>query len=254
MSKTALITGATSGIGEAAARAFAAAGWRVIATGRRAERLEGLVAAIGADKIHPAAFDVADEAARDAALATLPNGFRGIDLLINNAGLALGRNPAQAADLAQWKTMIDTNVTALASLTHKLLPGLIARRGAIINLSSVAANYPYSGGNVYSGTKAFVKEFSLGLRSDLHGTGVRVTSIEPGMVETEFTLVRSGGDQAASEALYRGAKPMTGEDIAATMLWIAELPPHLNINRLELMPVSQSFAGFQIARATEAHL
>jgi serine 3-dehydrogenase len=131
-----------------------------------------------------------------------------------------------------------------------LLPGLIARRGAIINLSSVAANYPYAGGNVYSGTKAFVKEFSLGLRSDLHGTGVRVTSIEPGMVETEFTLVRTGGDQAASESLYHGAKPMTGEDIAATMLWVAELPPHLNINRLELMPVSQSFAGFQIARAT----
>jgi serine 3-dehydrogenase (NADP+) len=250
MSKTALITGATSGIGDAAARAFAAAGWRVVATGRRAERLEALVAAIGADKVHPAAFDVTDEAARDAALAALPTGFRGIDLLINNAGLALGRNPAQAADLSQWKSMIDTNVTALASLTHKLLPGLIARRGAIINLSSVAASYPYAGGNVYSGTKAFVKEFSLGLRSDLHGTGVRVTSIEPGMVETEFTLVRTGGDQAASEALYRGAKPMTGDDIAATMLWVAGLPPHLNINRVELMPVSQSFAGFQVARAT----
>ena len=249
MSKTALITGATSGIGEAAARAFAAAGWRVIATGRRAERLKALVAAVGADKVHPAAFDVCDETARDAALAQLPNGFRGIDLLINNAGLALGRNPAQTADLAQWKTMIDTNVTALASLTHKLLPGLIARRGAIINVSSVAASYPYAGGNVYGGSKAFVKEFSLGLRSDLHGTGVRVTSIEPGMVETEFTLVRSGGDQAASDALYRGVKPMTGEDIAATMLWVAELPPHLNINRLELMPVSQSFAGFQVARA-----
>jgi len=145
--------------------------------------------------------------------------------------------------------MIDTNVTALASLTHKLLPGLIARRGAIINLSSVAATYPYPGGNAYGGTKAFVKQFSLGLRSDLHGTGVRVTSIEPGMVDTEFTLVRTGGDKAASEALYRGVNPMTGDDIAATMLWVAELPPHLNINRLELMPVSQSFAGFQVARA-----
>ena len=197
MSKTALITGATSGIGEAAARAFTAAGWRVIATGRRAERLEALVAAIGADKVHPAAFDIRDEAARDAALAALPDGFRGIDLLINNAGLALGRNPAQAADLAQWKTMIDTNVTALASLTHKLLPALIARRGAIINLSSVAATYPYSGGNVYGGAKAFVQQFSLGLRSDLHGTGVRVTSMEPGMVETEFTLVRMGDTEEA---------------------------------------------------------
>jgi serine 3-dehydrogenase (NADP+) len=146
--------------------------------------------------------------------------------------------------------MIDTNVTALASLTHKLLPGLIARRGAIINVSSVAATYPYAGGNVYGATKAFVKQFSLGLRSDLHGTGVRVTSIEPGMAETEFMLVRTGGDNAASDALYRGVNPMTGDDIAATMLWVAELPPHLNINRIELTPVSQSFAGFQVARTS----
>jgi serine 3-dehydrogenase len=249
MSKTALITGATSGIGEAAARALAGAGWRVIATGRRADRLAALASAIGGDKVHGAAFDVRDEAGRDKALGALPDGFRGIDLLVNNAGLALGRNPAQTADLAQWKTMIDTNVTALASLTHKLLPGLIARRGAIINVSSVAAIYPYPGGNAYGGTKAFVTQFSLGLRSDLHGTGVRVTSIEPGMVETEFTLVRNGGDKAASDAVYRGAKPMTGEDIAAAILWVAELPPHVNINRLELMPVSQSFAATQVARA-----
>jgi serine 3-dehydrogenase (NADP+) len=248
MTKTALITGATSGIGEAAARAFAAAGWRVIATGRRAERLNALVSSLGPERLYSAAFDVRDEAARDAALAALPDGFRDIDLLINNAGLALGRNPAQDADLAQWKAMIDTNVTALASLTYKLLPGLIARRGAIINVSSVAATYPYAGGNVYGGTKAFVKQFSLGLRSDLHGLGVRVTSIEPGMAETEFMLVRTGGDKAASDALYRGVKPMTGDDIAAMMLWVAELPPHLNINRLEVMPVSQSFAGSQVAR------
>jgi serine 3-dehydrogenase len=248
MSKTVLITGATSGFGEAAARAFANAGWRVIATGRRAERLEALVASLGADRVHPAVFDVRDEAVRDAALAALPESFRGIDLLINNAGLALGTKPAQQADLAQWKQMIETNVTALASLTHKLLPGLIERRGAIINVSSVAATYPYTGGNAYGGTKAFVKQFSLGLRSDLHGTGVRVTSIEPGMAETEFTLVRTSGNASASDALYRGATPMTGDDIAAAMLWIAELPPHLNINRIELMPVSQSFAGFQVAR------
>jgi serine 3-dehydrogenase (NADP+) len=250
VSKTALITGATSGIGEAAARAFAAAGWRVIATGRRAERLEGLAASLGADRLRPAVFDVRDETARDKALAALPPEFRDIDLLINNAGLALGRKPAQEADLGQWKTMIETNVTALASLTHKLLPGLIARRGAIINLSSVAATYPYPGGNAYGGTKAFVKQFSLALRSDLNGTGVRVTSIEPGMVETEFTLVRTGGDKEASDALYRGVTPMTGDDIARAMLWVAELPPHLNVNRIEMMPVNQSFAAFQLARTS----
>src|SRR5690348_17739519 len=248
MTKTALITGATSGIGEAAVRAFVKAGWRIVATGRRADRLKALAQAIGADKVHGAAFDVRDEAARDHALAALPDGFRGIDLLVNNAGLALGRNPAQTADLSQWKTMIDTNVTALASLTHKLLPGLIARRGAIINVSSVAATYPYPGGNVYGGTKAFVSQFSLGLRADLHGTGVRVTSVEPGMAETEFTLVRTGGDQAASDKLYAGAQPITAGDIADTLWWIANLPAHLNVNRIELMPTSQSFGGFQVHR------
>ena len=246
--RTALITGATAGIGEAAARAFVAGGWRVIGTGRRADRLAALADELG-DAFHGATFDVCDEAARDATLDTLPEGFREIDLLINNAGLALGTAPAQDADLDQWKTMIDTNVVALVSLTRKLLPGLIARKGAIINLSSVAATYPYTGGNVYGGTKAFVKQFSLGLRADLHGTGVRVTSIEPGMVETEFTVVRTGGDKQASDKLYAGADPMTGEDIANTLLWVADLPTHLNINRLELMPVSQSFAGFQVARA-----
>jgi serine 3-dehydrogenase len=245
--RTALITGATSGIGEASARAFVTAGWRVIGTGRRVERLDSLADALG-DAFHGAAFDVRDEAARDAALDSLPEAFRGIDLLVNNAGLALGTVPAQDADLDQWKTMIDTNVTALVSLTRKLLPQLIERKGAIVNLSSVAGTYPYSGGNVYGGTKAFVRQFSLGLRSDLAGTGVRVTSIEPGMVETEFTVIRTGGDQQASDKLYAGADPMTGEDIAATILWVAQLPPHLNINTLELMPVSQSFAGFQVAR------
>ncbi len=251
MTRTALVTGATAGIGAATVRALMGAGWRVIATGRRAERLEALRDELDEDRralVHFAAFDVRDDAARDAALDALPEGFRDIDLLVNNAGLALGTAPAQKADLDQWRTMVDTNIVALIALTHRLLPGLVARRGAVINLSSVAATYPYTGGNVYGGTKAFVKQFSLGLRSDLAGTGVRVTSIEPGMVETEFTLVRTGGDQAASDTLYGGANPMTAEDIAATLLWVAQLPPHLNINRLELMPVSQSFAGFQVAR------
>jgi len=248
MSRTALITGATAGIGEATVRALVAGGWRCIATGRRTERLQALVDELGADKVNPAAFDVTDEAARDAALDALPSEFADIDLLVNNAGLALGTSPAQKSDLADWKTMIATNVTALVSLTHKVLPGLIERKGAVINLSSVAANYPYPGGNVYGGTKAFVSQFTLGLRSDLHGTGVRVTAIEPGMVETEFTLVRTGGNQDAHEKLYGGAQPMTAADIAKTVRWVAELPPHLNINTLELMPVSQSYAGFRIAR------
>lgn len=246
--KTALITGATSGIGEACARAFVGAGWRVVGTGRRAERLAALADELGADRFHPCAYDVRDEAARDAALAALPQDFAGIDCLVNNAGLALGAVPAQQANLADWKTMIDTNVIALASLTHKLLPGLIERKGGIVMLSSVAATYPYTGGNVYGGTKAFVRQFALGLRSDLSGTGVRVTSIEPGMVETEFTVVRNGGDQAASDTFYAGVNPMTGGDIAETVLWVASLPPHVNINTLELMPVNQSFAGFQVAR------
>ena len=245
--KTALVTGATSGIGEATVRALAGAGWRVIATGRRAERLEALAASAGGP-VHVAAFDVRDEAATAAALDALPEEFRGIDLLVNNAGLALGTAPAHKADLDQWRTMIDTNITALVSITHRLMPGLVERKGAIVNLASVAGTYPYTGGNVYGGTKAFVQQFTLGLRSDLHGTGVRVSAIDPGMVETEFTLVRTGGDAAASDTLYAGADPMTAEDIAATILWIASLPPHLNINRLELMPVSQSFAGFQVAR------
>jgi len=248
MSGTILITGATAGIGQAAARRFVGAGWKVIATGRRQERLDDLVAELGADKVHAAAFDMRDEAAIDAALAALPEGFGDIDVLLNNAGLALGTAAAQDADLDQWRQMIDTNITGLVTITRKLLPRLIERKGAILNISSVAATYPYKGGNAYGGTKAFVRQFSLGLRADLHGTGVRVTSIEPGMTETEFTLVRTGGDQGASDALYGGAAPMTGEDIAETLFWVATLPAHLNINSLELMPVSQSFAGFQVAR------
>lgn len=246
--RTALITGATSGFGAAASRAFVAAGWRVIGTGRRADRLDALGAELGDDKFHAAVFDIRDEAARDAALDTLPEAFRGIDLLVNNAGLALGTEPAQQASLDNWRVMIDTNVTALVAITHKLLPHLIERRGAIINLSSIAATYPYLGANVYGGTKAFVHQFSLSLRSDLAGTGVRVTSIEPGMAETEFTLVRTGS-QEASDKLYGGADPMTAEDIADMILWVAQLPPHLNINVMEMMPVNQSFAGFAVHRA-----
>ena len=245
--KTAFVTGATAGIGEATVRALVAGGWRCIATGRRKERLDALVAELGADKVHPAVFDVRDTDALDAALAALPRDFRAIDLLVNNAGLAQGLKPAQEADLTDWQTMIDTNVTAMVVMTRKLLPGLIERKGAIIAIGSVAGSYIYPNGNVYAGSKAFANHFTLALRADLHGTGVRVTSIEPGMVETEFTLVRTGS-QEASDALYAGSNPMTGEDIANTIRWIAELPPHLNVNRLEIMPVNQDFAGFRVAR------
>jgi len=248
MTRTALITGATSGFGAAAVHRFAQTGWRVIATGRRAERLQPLVDAYGPERVHAAVFDVRDSAAMEAALAALPADFAAIDLLVNNAGLAQGTAPAQSASLDDWRTMIDTNVTALVTLTHRLLPQLVERKGAIINISSVAGVYPYPGGNAYGGTKAFVSQFSLGLRADLHGTGVRVTTIEPGMAETEFTLVRTHGNQAASDTLYTGANPMTADDIAEQIFWVANLPAHLNINRLELMPVSQSFAGFQVAR------
>ena len=248
MTRTALITGATSGFGAAAVRRFVAAGWRVIATGRRADRLQALVNELGADKVHAAAFDIRDETALDDALDALPAAFRDIDLLVNNAGLALGTAPAQQASLDDWRTMIETNVLALVTVTRRLLPLLVERKGAIINIGSIAGSYPYPGGNTYGGTKAFVRQFSLGLRSDLHGTGVRVTDIEPGMAETEFTLVRTHGDQAASDKLYAGAQPMTADDIAEQIFYVATLPPHLNINRLEIMPVSQSFAGFQVHR------
>ena len=246
--KTAFITGATAGIGEATVRTLVANGWRCVATGRREERLDALVGELGKDRVHAACFDVRDREGMDAAIAGLPDEFAGVDLLVNNAGLAQGLSPAQDANLDDWQTMIDTNVTAMVVLTRKLLPTLIERRGAIIAIGSVAGNYVYPGGNVYAGSKAFANHFTLALRADLHGTGVRVTSIEPGMVETEFTVVRTGS-QEASDDLYRGADPMTGQDIADPIHWIAELPPHLNINRIELMPVSQDFAGFRVARS-----
>ena len=241
--KTVLITGATAGIGEAASRKFVADGWRVIGTGRRADRLDRLASELG-DAFRPLELDMRDTASFD----RLATDLGPIDLLLNNAGLAPPMSNLQDADQAPLDTVIDTNVTGLVALTRVLLPGLIATKGAIINLSSVAASYPYRGGAVYAGSKAFVRQFTLGLRCDLAGTGVRVTSIEPGMVETEFTLVRTGGDQAASDALYADMGVMTADDIAATIHWVATQPPHLNVNALELMPVSQSWGGFAVTR------
>ena len=251
MTKTVLITGATAGFGAAAARRFAAEGWKVVGTGRRQERLEQLCSELGGDVFHSLPLDMRAIKQIPAAVEGLPQAFGDIDLLINNAGLAPPMAPLQEADLEASFGVIDTNITGLLAITRALLPGLIERKGAIINLSSVAATYPYRGGAVYGGTKAFVSQFSLDLRCDLHGTGVRVTSIEPGMAETEFTIVRTGGDRAASDALYAGINPMTAEDLAQTLWWVATLPPHININTLELMPVSQSFAGFVVARGGE---
>jgi serine 3-dehydrogenase len=244
--KTVLITGATAGIGAAAARAFAAAGWRVVGTGRRIERLQALQEELGAVFL-PLAVDMRDIGALEQ-LAALEGEWSRLDCLVNNAGLAPPMTDLQNSEWEPLQTVLDTNVTGLVALTRACLPRLIEAKGLIVNLSSVAATYPYRGGAVYGATKAFVRQFSLMLRNDLAGTGVRVTSIEPGMAETEFTLVRNGGDQAASDALYAGLEPMTAEDLAETILWVASRPPHLNINALELMPTRQNWAGFAMNR------
>ena len=244
--KTILITGATAGFGEAAARKFVAGGWNAIGTGRRGDRLKRLQDELG-DSFLPLEIDMQDRSAVES-LSNLEEPWGGIDLLLNNAGLAPPTDPLAETDWERIETVIETNITGLVALTRALLPKLIERRGQIINLSSVAATYPYKGGAVYAGTKAFVRQFSLDLRCDLAGTGVRVTSVEPGMAQTEFTLVRTGGDKEASDKLYSGMNPMTPQDHADLFWWLANLPPHLNINTIELMPVTQSWAGFSIAR------
>jgi serine 3-dehydrogenase len=244
--KTILITGATSGFGEAAARKFVANGWRAIGTGRRGERLKALQEELG-DAFLPLQIDMRDRAAVES-MAQLRAPWDGIDLLLNNAGFATPTTPLPETDWQWIDDVIQTNVTGLVALTRSLLPRLIERKGQIINLSSVAATYPYRGGSVYAGTKAFVHQFSLDLRCDLEGTGVRVTSVEPGMAETEFTIVRTGGDKEASDKLYAGVNPMTSDDLADLFWWLANLPPHLNINTIELMPVNQSWAGFAVHR------
>jgi serine 3-dehydrogenase len=246
MTKTILITGATSGFGQASARRFAAGGWRVIGTGRRGDRLRALAEELG-EALLPLEVDMRDREAVDG-LARLSPPWGEVDLLLNNAGLAPPTTPLPDTDWDRIQEVIDTNVSGLVALTRALLPKLVERRGQIINLSSVAGTYPYKGGAVYAGTKAFVRQFSLDLRCDLAGTGVRVTSVEPGMAETEFTVVRTGGDQAASDALYANMDPMTAEDHAELFWWLANLPPHLNINAIELMPVSQSWGGFAVTR------
>jgi len=254
MTSTVFITGATSGFGEATARLFADAGWKLVLTGRRKERLDALCAELSAKtEVHGLVLDVRDRKAMEQAIANLPAGFDKLRGLVNNAGLALGVDAAQNCSLDDWETMVDTNIKGLMYTTRLLLPRLIAHgRGAsILNVGSVAGNYPYPGSNVYGGTKAFVGQFSLSLRCDLRGTGVRVSNIEPGLCESEFSLVRFGGDQAKYDATYAGAEPIQPQDIAETIFWIMNQPAHININSLELMPVSQDWAGFSIDRSAK---
>jgi NADP-dependent 3-hydroxy acid dehydrogenase YdfG len=254
MTSTVFITGATSGFGEATARRFADAGWKLILTGRRKDRLDALCAELSAKtEVHGLVLDVRDRKAMEHAIANLPAGFDKLRGLVNNAGLALGVDAAQNCSLDDWETMVDTNIKGLMYTTRLLLPRLIAHgRGAsILNVGSVAGNYPYPGSNVYGGTKAFVGQFSLSLRCDLRGTGVRVSNLEPGLCESEFSLVRFGGDQAKYDATYAGAEPIQPQDIAETIFWILNQPAHININSLEVMPVSQDWAGLSIDRSVK---
>jgi 3-hydroxy acid dehydrogenase/malonic semialdehyde reductase len=249
MAKTILITGATAGFGQAMARRFAAEGWNLVITGRRTQRLKDLKAALAPAEVHTLTFDVRDRGACEQAIKTLPGAFAAIDVLVNNAGLALGLEPAQACDLDDWETMIDTNIKGLTYMTRAILPGMVERNaGHVVNLGSVAGNYPYPGGNCYGGTKAFVNHFSKNLRADLLGTKVRVTNIEPGLCETEFSVVRFKGDKEAADKVYEGTQPITPDDIAECVFWTTNLPAHVNINSLEVMPVQQAFAPFAISR------
>jgi 3-hydroxy acid dehydrogenase/malonic semialdehyde reductase len=245
-----LITGATAGFGAAIARRFAADGHRIIATGRRAARLDALRDELGADRVLPLTMDVQDRAGVTAAIDGLPAAWSEIDLLVNNAGIALGLEPAQRASLDDWDTVVDTNVKGVMYVTRAVLPGMVARdRGHIINLGSTAATHPYAGGNIYGASKAFVRQFSFNLRADLTGTRVRVTEIEPGLVGgSEFSAVRFGGDAARAAKVYEGTDPLTPEDIADAVHWIATRPAHVNINVIEMMPVCQSFSALSVTR------
>jgi len=250
-SKVVFITGATSGFGRATARRFAEAGWALVLTGRRSERLEALKEELASKvPVHVATLDVRKSEAVKDVVAKLPEAFRAVTCLVNNAGLALAPEPSQKTDLNDWHTMIDTNITGLVNVTHALLPTLIetGKGASIVNIGSVAGQWPYPGSHVYGASKAFVQQFSYNLRCDLIATGVRVTDIAPGMAETEFTLVRTKGNQAASDALYSTTTPLSAEDIAEQIFYVATLPAHININRLEMMPSRQAWAGFAIDR------
>jgi len=246
--RTVFVTGATSGFGAATARRFAAAGANLVLLARRKERLEESAKTLGTP-VHVIARDIRDHEGVNAAIADLPGTFRNVDVLVNNAGLALGLGPAQEADWDDWEAMIETNVKGLVRLTRAILPGMVARkRGHVINLGSVAASYPYPGGNVYAGSKAFVRQFSLALRADLLGTRVRVSVLEPGMCETEFSMVRFKGDAEKAAKVYENMTPLAPDDIAESIFWVSSLPAHVNINAMEMMPVQQAFSPFSVSR------
>lgn len=243
------VTGATAGFGEAIVRRFVAEGGKAIAAGRRSERLAALAAELG-PAVLPLTLDVTDRAAVEAAVAALPAPFTGVTVLVNNAGLALGLEPADQAVLAEWETMIDVNCRGLVTVTRAVLPGMVARGcGHVINIGSIAGTYPYPGGNVYGATKAFVHQFSLNLRADLVKTPVRATNIEPGLCGgTEFSNVRFRGDDARAASVYDQVQPLTAEDIAETVFWVATLPSHVNINVVELTPTCQASGPLTIHR------
>lgn len=245
----AMVTGASSGFGTAISRLLVQSGYRVIGTGRRGERLAALADVLG-EQFLPLVFDVQDKAATRAAIEGLPAAWQEVDLLVNNAGLALGLEPAHKAHLEDWEQMIATNIGGLTLLTRLLLPGMVERnRGHVINIGSIAGTYPYPGGNVYGATKAFVKQFSLNLRADLAGTAIRVTNVEPGLCGgTEFSNVRFHGDDAKAATVYQGVEAIQPEDIANTVLWVSQQPAHVNINRIEIMPVAQTSGPLQISR------
>ncbi|MGR4001166.1 MAG: SDR family oxidoreductase [Alphaproteobacteria bacterium] len=249
---TVFVTGASSGFGYATATRFATAGAKVIATARRLDRLQKLVSEFGDARVHALALDVRNLPDVEAAVQNLPPNFAKPDILVNNAGLALGLEPVEKTKLENWQTMINTNINGLLYCTRTILPGMIQRnRGHIVNLSSIAASYPYPGSNVYGGTKAFVRQFSLGLRSDLAGRNIRVTSLEPGKAETEFSLVRFAGDAEKAANIYQGYQPLNGNDVAECIFWLTTLPRHINVNAMEVMPLSQSFADFPIKAVKE---
>jgi 3-hydroxy acid dehydrogenase/malonic semialdehyde reductase len=245
------VTGASVGFGAATVEKFVHEGARVVAASRRLEKLEAIRKTLG-PAVLALELDVRDRAAVERAFAALPADFVEVDVLVNNAGLALGREPAQEAELDDWDAMVDTNVKGLMYCTRAVLPGMVARnRGHIINVGSTAAQFPYPGGNVYGATKAFVHQFSLNLRADLLGTAVRVTSLQPGLTGgTEFSNVRFKGDDERAAAVYQGVEALSAADIAETIHWVSSRPPHVNVNLLQVMPVSQAFGPLAFKRTT----